>query len=144
MEHSDDGGALAIHHVLARLAYASDEGSLDEYQALFTEDAELIVDDPRIAVPGSEAVRGSAQIRATAEKRREAKTSGPGSNTRHVVSTIAVEVDGHDATSTASWLLFRDSNGIPSLVGVGQYRDRLRLDDHGWRIASRTITRDQG
>jgi hypothetical protein len=63
------------------LAYASDEGSLDEHQALFTEDAELIVDDPRIAVPGAEVVRGSDQIRATAEKPLQAKTSGPGSNT---------------------------------------------------------------
>jgi 3-phenylpropionate/cinnamic acid dioxygenase small subunit len=143
MARTDDG-ALEIHHLLARLAFASDEGSLDEYQALFTEDAELVVDDPRIAVPGAEAVRGSDKIRATAEKRRQAKTSGPGSNTRHVVSTIAVEVDGDNATSTASWLLLRDTNGIPSLVGVGQYRDRLRRDADGWRIASRVITRDQG
>jgi len=143
MEHTD-GGALEIHHLLARLAFASDEGSLDEYQALFTEDAELFVDDPRIAVPGAEAVRGSAQIRATAQTRRQANTSGPGSNTRHVVSTISAEIDGDNATSTASWLLFRDTNGIPSLVGVGQYRDRLRRDANGWRIASRVITRDQG
>lgn len=61
-----------------------------------------------------------------------------------VVSTIAAEIDGDNATSTASWLLFRDTNGIPSLVGVGQYRDRLRRDANGWRIASRVITRDQG
>jgi hypothetical protein len=60
-----------------------------------------------------------------------------------VVGTIAAVIDGDSATSTASWLLFRDTDGTPSLVGVGQYRDRLRRDAHGWRIASRVITRDK-
>jgi len=69
-----------IHHLLARLAFASGGGLLDEYQALFTE-AELIVDDPRIAVSG---LRGCPGDRREA---RQAKTSGPGGNTRHVIGT---------------------------------------------------------
>jgi 3-phenylpropionate/cinnamic acid dioxygenase small subunit len=137
-------GATGVHHLLARLAYATDEGSLDEYLACFTEDAELVVDDLRIAIPGSEAVRGSEAIRAAAVQRRVGNSSGPGSNKRHIVNTIHVQVDGDAATSTASWLLFRDTNDIPSLLAMGQYRDRLRRDDQGWRITRRVITRDQG
>jgi 3-phenylpropionate/cinnamic acid dioxygenase small subunit len=142
MDPTEDG-AIGVHHLLARLAYATDEGSLDDYVACFTDDAELIVDDPRIAVPGSEGVRGSEKIRAAAAQRRVGNSSGPGSNKRHIVTTIAVRVEGDTASSTASWLLFRDSNDIPGLLGVGQYRDELRRDAQGWRIERRVITRDQ-
>ena len=137
-----DDGAVGVHHLLARLAYATDEGSLDDYVACFTDDAELIVDDPRIAVPGSEAVRGSEEIRAAAAQRRAGGSAGPGSHKRHIVNTIVVHVDGDSASSTASWLLFRDADDVPGLLGVGQYRDRLRYDAHGWRIERRVITRD--
>jgi 3-phenylpropionate/cinnamic acid dioxygenase small subunit len=139
-----DDGALGIHHLLARLAYATDEGSLDDYVACFTHDAELIVDDPRIAAPGSEAVRGSEEIRAAAAQRRVGSSSGPGSNKRDIVTSIVVQVDGATASSTATWLLFRDCDDVTNLLGVGQYRDRLRHDADGWRIERRVITGDGG
>jgi hypothetical protein len=61
MEHRDDGGALATPHLLARVAYASDEGSPDEHQALFAKDAELIVEKIADSGDGREAATGQGQ-----------------------------------------------------------------------------------
>ena len=74
----------------------------NRYRALSTEVAELILDDPRIAVPDAESVRQSDQIRATAERRRQAQDRRPGGHTRHVVSTIVAESDGDMGASKAS------------------------------------------
>lgn len=131
---------VAIADLLARLAIATDEGSLDEYADCFSEEAELVT-DPRLALPGRETLRGVAELRrATADRR--AAGSGPGSGTRHVVSNITVSVDGDTAESTAYWSLYRQAGGQPVLAAIGQYRDRFRRGPDGWRLSRREITRD--
>src|SRR5205085_4974783 len=89
---------LAVRNVVARVAQYADGPDVDAYVALFTPDA---VWD----MPGAPR-RGHAEIRDGSEERRAAGQIGPGSNTRHFVSTVAVTVDGDRAEADSYWQVF--------------------------------------
>jgi len=125
---NDDG---EIRNVVARLAQWADAGDLDDYVDLFTPDA-------RWDMPGAPR-HGHADIRAGAEARRAAGETGPGSNTRHVVTTTAVTVEGDDAIADSYWLFYRDTASAPCLQSMGSYRDHLVRVDGGWTVARREI-----
>jgi len=123
---------LAVRNLVARVAQYADGPDVDAYVALFTSDA---VWD----MPGAPR-RGQDEIRAGAEERRTAGTIGPGSNTRHVVSTIAVTVDGDSATADSVWQFYADTATAPRLQLMGTYRDECRRVGSRWKLARRTIT----
>lgn len=128
----DVAAELAVRNLVARLALLADVGNLDEYQDLFTEDA---VWD----FPGAPR-RGRADIRGGAEERRAAGTTGPRSHTRHVITTLAVSVDSpEDARADSYFLFYRDTDTVPTLFNMGQYRDRCRWTEGRWRLAHRAI-----
>ena len=77
---------LEVRNVIARLAQLADDGDLDEYVSLFTADTEWLI-------PGNHRI-GHDVIRSGAVERREQGVTGPGSGTRHVISTISVVVAG--------------------------------------------------
>jgi uncharacterized protein (TIGR02246 family) len=129
VDASDD---LEIRTVLARLAHLADTGDLDDYVALFTDDA--------VWEMTGASRRGHADIRAGAEARRAEGVTGPGSNTRHVIATIAVRGDGDGAVSDSSFLFFVDTTTAPRLQGVGVYRDHFVRTPAGWKLARRQIT----
>src|SRR5690606_36925086 len=124
---------LEIRNVVARLAQLADDGDLDEYLSLFTEDAEW-------QMPGAPR-RGHADILAGARERRSTGTAGPASNTRHVITTLAVRVDGTSTATSDSYFLFlADTNAAPTLRLIGQYHDTFVRRSDGWRLARREIT----
>lgn len=125
---------LAIRNVLARIAQCADSGSLDDYAALFTEDA-------RWAMPPVPVKHGRAEIRAASEDRRASLATGPGSHTRHVISTIAVTVDGDQAVAESYWQFYVSTDAKPELRSMGAYRDTFRrATGGGWQLAERLIT----
>ncbi len=117
---------------MTRLAQVADEGDLDEYVDLFTADA-------RWELPGA-TLEGRENLRAGAVDRRAAGTVGPGSNTRHVITTQMVTVDGDQAVSHSYWQFWVNTASEPSVALMGTYRDRLVRTDHGWKLAHRTIS----
>jgi uncharacterized protein (TIGR02246 family) len=124
---------LEIRNVIARVAHLADHGELDEYVRLFTEDAAW-------EYPGGPR-RGRADILAGARERRSQKVTGPGSNTRHVITTVAVQVqDATRAAADSYWLFWRDTTTSPALFNMGHYHDVVRHVDGAWRIARREIT----
>jgi uncharacterized protein (TIGR02246 family) len=123
---------LAVRNVVARLALYADGPDVDAYVDLFTHDA---VWD----MPGAPR-RGHAEIRAGSEERRAAGQIGPGSNTRHVVSTVAVTVDGDRAVADSSWQFYVDTVSSPKLQLMGAYHDELVRVDGQWKLARRQIT----
>ncbi|MCU0310506.1 MAG: nuclear transport factor 2 family protein [Acidimicrobiales bacterium] len=124
---------LEIRSLVANLSRYADEADLDDYVGLFTEDAHW-------AMPGAPRT-GRADIRAGAEARRGAGDTGPGSNTRHMVTTIAVRADGSDvATASSSWLFLVDTDTAPTVKLCGGYVDHLVRTSDGWRVARRDIT----
>ncbi|MDE0117439.1 MAG: nuclear transport factor 2 family protein [bacterium] len=128
---SDDA---AIRNVVARLAQLADEGDLEEYAGLFADDA-------RWEMPES-SIQGRENLLAGAIERRAAGTVGPGSNTRHVVTTQAVTVTGDEAASDSYWQFWVNTASEPSVALFGTYRDRLVRTDGGWKLAHRVISFD--
>src|SRR5204863_211776 len=67
--------------------------------------------------------RGKAAIRAGVEERRAAGIQGPGTNTRHLNTTMAVDHDGGDtAVVTSYFQYFTDTATQPTLRVMGCYR----------------------
>lgn len=124
---------LEIRNLVARLAQLADGGDLDEYIQCFTEDAGW----DGGAVLGTS--KGRTEIRAAAEKRRTGGTSGPGTNTCHVISTQVVEVSGNSATSRAIFHYYRETHATPVLAMMGVYEDRFSRTDSGWCMAQRNV-----
>jgi uncharacterized protein (TIGR02246 family) len=124
---------LEIRNVLARIAHRSDHGDLEDYAALFAEDA-------RWEMTGGACLRGRAAIRAAGAARRAAGTSGPGSDTRHVITTVAVMVGGEQAVAESYWQFYGGTPGLPVLKSMGAYRDTFQRTGTGWLLAERLIT----
>jgi uncharacterized protein (TIGR02246 family) len=124
----------AVRNTVARVAqYADGLGTVDEYAALFTEDAEWLM-------PGAPR-RGRAEIRAGSVERRAAGGVGPGSNSRHMVSTVAVEFTGPDeAVVDSYWVYWVDTHESPRVQLLGHYHDTVRRTPEGWLLARREIT----
>jgi len=123
---------LEIRNLVARLAQLADMGDLNEYVSLFTEDASW-------EMPGAPR-RGHADIMAGAQDRRSSGTTGPGSNTRHVISTLSVQGDGSDeATSDSYWLFYGNTTTAPAVQLMGHYHDTMRRTADGWKLARRQI-----
>ena len=93
---SDADDRLEIRSVIARIAHTSDSDTVGAYVGLLT-------DDVVWELPGAPPTTGVAAMTVGVEARRASGASGPGSNTRHVVSTIHVQIDGDVATSRAFW-----------------------------------------
>jgi 3-phenylpropionate/cinnamic acid dioxygenase small subunit len=130
-----------IRTVLARIAQLADTGDLDEYVTLFADDAVWAMpDNPSIGMAASEK-RGIAEIRAGAEERRAGGVQGPGTNTRHVLTTTAVFVESETRATARSYFMFYGSTTTqPELRNMGQYDDVLVRGERGWQLAHRTIT----
>ena len=123
---------LEIRSLIANVARYADGADVDDYVALFTEDAHW-------GMPGAPRT-GWDDIRAGSEARRAAGETGPGSRTRHMVTTIAVQVDGSDAaTADSTWLFLVDTVEHPTIKLCGTYRDRFVRTAEGWRVARRDI-----
>jgi 3-phenylpropionate/cinnamic acid dioxygenase small subunit len=133
---------LAIRNLIARLAHFADTASLEAYATLFTDDAVWRLPAANaVGLPANDR-QGKAEIIAGAAERRAAKIQGPGTNTRHIVTTIAVEFgdDPDHARATAYWSYVVDSADTPCVVSVGQYDDEFRRTGTNWKLAVRQIT----
>lgn len=123
---------LEVRNVLARLALLADDGDLEAYVQLWTSDAAW-------EMPGAPR-HGRDAIRQSALDRRRSGEAGPGSATRHLVSTVAVTVDGDEAVAESYWQFITQTTTTPVLGMLGHYRDTLVRTDDGWRVARRQIT----
>jgi 3-phenylpropionate/cinnamic acid dioxygenase small subunit len=124
---------LKIRNVIARLALLADQGDLDEYVDQFTEGAVW-------GFPGGSR-QGRADIRAGAEERRAGGVTGPGTNTRHVLTTVSVHVDADDtATADSYFLFYQHTDTAPALFNMGHYHDTFTRQGDVWRLARRDIT----
>jgi uncharacterized protein (TIGR02246 family) len=130
---AETAAELQIRNLIARIAFLADQGELDEYVDQFTEDAVWdFPNGPR---------HGRADILAGAEVRRADKITGPGSHTRHVITTVSVQVLSDDAATSDSYFLFyQNTTSTPTLFNMGHYHDKFAREDGVWRLARRDIT----
>ncbi len=127
---------LEIRNLVADLAHMADMASgddLSDYIARFTEDA-------RWEMAGN-VLRGREAILAGARERRASGTQGPGTNSRHVITTQSVRLEGTDAATGEAYFLFvGDTTTSPQVKGIGHYLDRFQRTPEGWKLRHRTIT----
>jgi 3-phenylpropionate/cinnamic acid dioxygenase small subunit len=135
------GADAEIRTVLARIAQLADTGDLEEYLTLFTEDAVWgMPDNPAVGMTANEK-KGHAEILAGAQERRASGLQGPGTESRHVLTTIAIDVESEDrATARSYFLFFASTSTTPTLRTMGQYDDVLVKGERGWQLARRRIT----
>ncbi len=85
--------------------------------------------------------QGHEAILEGVRERRAGGVQGPGTNTRHVITTVAVDVsDDAHATARSYYLFFGDTTTTPTLRTMGQYDDVFVRGERGWQLAHRTIT----
>ena len=139
MPTCDDG---AIRSLLAKLAQLADIGEVDDYLALFAPDATWVM--PAIPQSGLEpSVRtGVDEIAAGVRERRAAGVQGPGTNTAHVITTIAVSfADDDTAVAESTWFFVADTaSPSPRIQGFGRYRDTVVRAGDSWRLQRREIS----
>jgi len=131
MSTTDDH--VAIRALIMRAALAPDQGDLEEYRDIYTPDGSW-------AISGKPADAGVDAIIAAAAGRREKKTSGPGSDTRHLVFPMEITIDGDSATGTTYLTLVGQASGSPTIASFGVYTDSFVRTAAGWRIKDRVIT----
>jgi 3-phenylpropionate/cinnamic acid dioxygenase small subunit len=131
----------AIRSLLARIAQLADGGDVDDYIGQFTDDAVWAM--PANPLMGMEAStrQGHDAILAGVRERRAVGVQGPGTDTRHVITTVSVDVqDATHATARSYYLFFGDTTTTPTLRTMGQYDDVFVKREQGWQLAHRTIT----
>jgi 3-phenylpropionate/cinnamic acid dioxygenase small subunit len=112
-----------------------------EYLPLFTEDAEWELPGGADPAATPAVVAGHEAILADRVQRRASGFQGPGTNTRHVNTTLAVRVDGTDTAEAESyWMFVGDTtSAAPVVRGIGRYHDTFRRTPAGWKLARRRI-----
>ncbi|MFG1785593.1 nuclear transport factor 2 family protein [Rhodococcus oryzae] len=131
-----------IRSLVARIAHVADEGQIDEYVQLYTEDAvwEMKSAGPSVAI-GPQIVEGRTAIAEGARRRRADGIAGPGTATRHLSSCVSIAFDSEDSASVQSvWQFFVDTTTAPKLSSMGTYRDVFQRVDGCWLLAKRSIT----
>lgn len=125
---------LAIEDLFVRYTTALDRGDVETLVDCFTPDGSL--DSPAV---GSHA--GHAAIRAFAE--RFAAFNRRGSQLRHVISNLAVEVDGERARAICYLLNILTRNGESRLLAPGRYEcDLVKSTGGRWRFQRRVVILD--
>jgi uncharacterized protein (TIGR02246 family) len=129
-----------IHDLIARIAHAVDEGNIDAYAECFTETAQWRTEASAILELPATVTNGRDAIVAGARQRQRDGIQGPGTQSRHIVSTVSVRFDGpDDARVTAYWQYVTNTIGGPVLSAVGAYENHVQRDDGEWRIALRIL-----
>jgi 3-phenylpropionate/cinnamic acid dioxygenase small subunit len=135
------GADAEIRTLLARIAQLADTGDLDEYITLFTGDAVWAMPENPLLGMAANSRQGHEEILAGARERRASGLQGPGTYTRHVLTTLAIEmIDDTHANARSYFLFFGETSSAPTVRTMGQYDDVLVKGEHGWQLAHRTIT----
>lgn len=127
-----------IENVLGRAAWGYDEDDVDLIAAQFTENAVMTLQIGRDGDP-----IGPFEGRAAIRKMHADSLAGQTDQRRHNLSNLVVVSESADAAETTTNLtLLSIENGALRTISSGWYRDELRRESDGWRIARRHIYLD--
>ena len=122
----------AIREVLAEYCFALDGGRYDDMAALFTEDGTW--DTAFGAATGRAAIAAHARdIRVRAGDNRPRAV--------HLVTNIAIALDGERAEIRSNWILVQNSPEGPEIGSGGAYADRMVKEGGRWLFRYRKIDR---
>ncbi len=139
MNGTDCCADAAVRNAIGRLALLADEGELSDYLDQFCPDAVWRMPaNPSVSLPAQER-RGRTEIADGVTQRRTSGLQGPGSATRHVVSSSVIDLTDGRASARSYFRFYRNTDRRPELVSMGTYRDEFHLVDGRWLLAERTI-----
>ena len=122
----------AIREVLAEYCFRLDDGRFDEMAALFSEDGTW--DTAFGEAAGRAAIADLARdIRARAGEQRPRGI--------HLVSNIAIALDGESARVRSNWIVAQNSPEGPKIGSGGAYRDELAKEQGQWLFRYRKTHR---
>lgn len=122
-----------INDLFVRYTTALDAGEVDTIVGCFTEDGAL--ESPVVGVHA-----GQAAIRAFAE--RFARFRERGSQLRHFISNLAVQVDGDTARATCYLLNVITRDGKTEVMAPGRYDCQLVKLNGEWLFKHRLVMLD--
>lgn len=126
---------LAIRNLVARISQLTDDGDPDEYAHCFADGATW-------EMPGAPR-HGRDDIRAGLLDRRAIKACGPGTESRHMITTLSVRTDGSDrASAESTWMFCTELRTGPIVRATGRYSDDLVRTDEGWQVLRRRVVLD--
>ena len=133
MSLADIEDRLAISDLFVRYTTALDRGDVETLVDCFTPDGSL--DSPAAGQHS-----GHAAIRAFAE--RFARFHERGAQLRHVISNLAVAIDGDRARATCYLVNILTRNGKSELLAPGRYECDLVKSEGKWRFQRRLVILD--
>jgi uncharacterized protein (TIGR02246 family) len=122
----------AIHDLFTRYCCALDNGEVETVVDCFTQDA--VLKSPMIDLEGTEAIRVFAG--------RFAVMRAAGTQFRHLVTNIAVDIDGDRARATAYLLVLISKDGGHRTLPPGRYECDLVKKAGAWRFSRRLVLHD--
>ncbi len=125
---------LMINDLFVRYTMALDAGDVETIVGCFTEDGAL--ESPAVGIySGRQGIRDFAV--------RFARFRERGSQLRHFISNLAVQVDGDQARATCYLLNVITRNGKTELLAPGRYDCRLARVGGEWLFKHRLVVLDQ-
>lgn len=121
-----------IREVLAEYCFRLDGGRFDEMAALFTEDGTWDTAFGKAT--------GRAAIARLAQSLREGPPQ-PRPRGIHLVTNIAIALDGDRAAVRSNWIVATNSAEGPKIGSGGGYADEMVRTAEGWRFRTRKIDR---
>jgi ketosteroid isomerase-like protein len=124
---------LMINDLFVRYTTALDAGDVETIIGCFTDDGAL--ESPAVGIYSGR--RGIREFAVRFAWFREA-----GSQLRHFISNLAVQVEGEQATATCYLLNIITRNGKTDLLAPGRYDCRLAKVDGEWLFSHRLVILD--
>jgi ketosteroid isomerase-like protein len=126
-----------IRQIFVDYAKYLDSGDHAGYASLFADDGVLVAQL-------GEAV-GPAAIEEVLDKNLGPQVRGHLPEAIHVMNNQRIDIDGANATTTVVWFyLTSDTDGVPTVLQSGRYRDDLVRDNGTWKIKRHDISRVMG
>ena len=122
----------AIHEVLAEYCFRLDDGRFVEMAALFTEDGTW--DTAFGKATGRAAI---AELASSLRQRGEQ----PRPRAVHLVTNIAITLDGDRASVRSNWMVMQNSPRGPRIGSGGACLDEMVRSGTSWRLRYRKIDR---
>jgi hypothetical protein len=128
---------LDIRNVISQLAHYADDGDAARYGALMSDDCLY----ERFPTQGEVVrFRGREDVIAAAAERWRAGERGRNSHTRHVVTTIAIVLNGDTAEAKSYMCVYGNAHARPEILSMVVYNDRFERTNTGWRLSARVAT----
>ena len=124
---------LAIGDLFTRYVCALDAGDADTVIGCFTTDATLVS-------PAVGEMTGRAAITAFAH--RFARFQAGGSQLRHVISNMMLQVDGNRARASCYLTVLLTRDGASRMLAPGRYECDLHKVDGEWLFHRRVVLHD--